>query len=139
MLYTTGMRLQRFYIEEKIPYSEKTGKGERGITLTDSELIHQMVNVFRFEIGDKVILFNGSGFEYEAEIISLNKKAVEVKILKSSQGILVTKNVSLYLSLIKKNNFDWAAEKCTEIGVSEIHPLISERSEKKRFEFGKNK
>ena len=121
------MRLHRFYLGQKI-----AGVGE--VILTDAELIHQLVNVFRFKSGDKVILFDGSGFEFEAEIVSLNKKEIILKILKSSQGVsLASKivSVSLYLSLIKKSNFELAAEKCTEVGVAEIHPLISERSEKK--------
>jgi 16S rRNA (uracil1498-N3)-methyltransferase len=118
------MRLHRFYINEKVG-----GRGE--ITLADSELIHQMVNVFRFGNHDKVILFDGSGFEFECEIILINKKEVSLKILNTIQKDLKQKKVSLYLSLIKKSNFELAAEKCTEVGVSEIHPIISERSEKK--------
>jgi 16S rRNA (uracil1498-N3)-methyltransferase len=121
------MRLHRFYIGEKV--------GEAGeITLTDSELIHQMANVFRFGTGDKVILFDESGFEYEAEIILLSKKKIDLKIInKKSHFADATRDrkVSLYLALIKKGNFELAAEKCTEVGVSEIHPVISERSEKK--------
>jgi 16S rRNA (uracil1498-N3)-methyltransferase len=118
------MRLHRFYINQKI--------GEMGkITLTDSELIHQLINVFRFKAGDKVILFDGSSFEYEAEIILLSKKEVSLKVIQKEEKKNNYKKVSLYLSLIKKSNFELAVEKCTEIGVTEIHPIISERSEKK--------
>jgi 16S rRNA (uracil1498-N3)-methyltransferase len=68
------MRLHRFYIEEKI--------GEqKGIIISDKELIHQLLNVFRFKVGDKVILFDGSGFEYEAEIILISKKEEELNRL----------------------------------------------------------
>jgi 16S rRNA (uracil1498-N3)-methyltransferase len=126
------MRLHRFYIEKKIPYSEKTGRGGAGeITLTDPELIHQMANVFRFKDSDKVILFDGSGSEFEAEIITISKKEIKLNILSHSAKATRDVSISLYLSLIKKNNFELAAEKCTEVGVSEIHPIISERSEKK--------
>ena len=56
------MRLHRFYIEQKIP---KEGE----FTISDPELSHQLLNVFRFQAGGKVIVFDGSGFEYEAEIV----------------------------------------------------------------------
>ena len=126
------MRLHRFYVEQKIGENKE-------ISLTDSDFIHQLENVFRFKVGNQVILFDGSSFEYVAEIISLNKKParlhsggeIKLNILKSEKKDILQKNISLYLSVIKKNNFELAVEKCTEIGVTEIHPIISERSEKK--------
>jgi 16S rRNA (uracil1498-N3)-methyltransferase len=118
------MRLHRFYIEQKIGQSSE-------ITISDLELIHQLMNVFRFGVGQQVILFDGSGLEFQAEIITVSKKEINFRILSSLAKNIPDKKVSLYLALIKKGNFELAVEKCTEIGVTEIHPVSSERSEKK--------
>lgn len=119
------MRLHRFYINEKV--------GDKNeIVISDFDLIHQLINVFRFGVGDKVILFDGSGFEFECEISTISKKEIKLNLLIKTQGKeVLNKNITLYLSLIKKSNFELAVEKCTEIGVTEIQPIISERSEKK--------
>lgn len=118
------MRLHRFYIEQKV--------GQQDIvTLPDTDLSHQLGNVFRLKVGNQVIVFDGSGFEYVSEIISLLKKEVSLKIISAVDKPETQTKVSLYLSLIKKGNFELAVEKATELGVAEIHPIISERSEKK--------
>lgn len=76
-------------------------------------------------------MFDGSGFEYEGEITFISKKEVKLIIQQTIKKDSALNKASLYLSLIKKDNFEWASEKCTEIGVVEIQPVISERSEKK--------
>lgn len=43
------------------------------------------------------------------------------------------RRLSLVVSLIKKDNFEWVIQKGTELGVSEFIPVVSERSEKKGF------
>ena len=123
----THMRLHRFYtplnIEEKKVNS-----------LPDLSIIHQIENVLRLKYGDRVIFFNGNGLDFESEIVSLGKnkimfRVVDTKILKSHSSL----KLSLAFSLIKKDNIEWIIQKCTELGVSEFIPLISERSEKRGF------
>jgi len=122
------MRLHRFYIDPKESSLEKIHQN----FISSSELLHQWKKVFRFSQGDKVLLFDGTGFEYEAEIISLNNKEAEVKILNTiDRRQKAPKEVWLFAALIKKDNFEWIVQKATELGVSHIVPVISERSEKK--------
>jgi 16S rRNA (uracil1498-N3)-methyltransferase len=119
------MRLHRFYVPIDIEE-----KGE--ITLSEYSLIHQLKNVFRFNVGTRVILFNNSGFEYEGMITLLKNNEARVLIDKATDKRNVTqKEVWLFAALIKKDNFEWIIEKATELGVSHIVPVISERSEKK--------
>lgn len=123
------MRLHRFFIEQKIPES-----GE--VMITDKDLIHQWVKVFRLKAGDRVMLFDGTGFDYVSEIVSLNKnesilKAVDKKLNEN----VPKKEIHLFQSIIKKDNFEWVIEKGTELGISYFHPIISERSEKKNINF----
>lgn len=117
------MRLHRFFIETPI-------EGEL-ITVLDNRLIHQWKNVFRYTEGGEIILFDGSGFEYQAKIENLESGNAQVKIISKKQGIIPDRQITLYQSLIKKDKMEWIAEKATELGVYKIVPIISERSEKK--------
>ena len=119
------MRLHRFYIKQQIE------KG-RDVRINDSELLHQWIKVFRLKASDRVILFNGNGMEYEGYFKILAKNEA-VLIFDKENNIENTPKVELHIfqSIIKKDNFELIAQKCTEIGVSAFHPIISERSEKK--------
>ncbi len=118
-------KLQRFFVENKL------NKGE-DLLISDTNLVHQLFHVFRKKKGDHIILLDNSGFEYLAEIFSINKKEIEVKILDEKEVKNIARNkITLFASLIKKDKFEWVLEKCTELGVSKFVPIISERSEKK--------
>lgn len=123
------MRLHRFFIEQKIPES-----GE--VMITDKDLIHQWGKVFRLKASDRVIIFDGTGFDYVSEIVSLNKNEAVLKVVEKIKNENVPKKeIHLFQSIIKKDNFEWVLEKGTELGVSYFHPIISERSEKKNINF----
>lgn len=122
------MKLQRFFIDHAEPWSDA---GVEHILPSD-DLAHQLKNVFRFHPGDKVILLDGSGYEYVSQIVHLGKSESTFRILEKQKNKNVPKlELWLYQSLIKKDNFEWILEKGTELGVSHFVPVISERSEKK--------
>jgi 16S rRNA (uracil1498-N3)-methyltransferase len=119
------MKLQRFFIKQEL-------KEGNEVNINDVDFVHQIFHVFRKKVGDEVVLLDNSGFEFLAEIVSLNKKEVSLRILNKKKVLNICKNeVVLFASLIKKDKFEWVLEKCTELGVSKFVPVISERSEKK--------
>jgi 16S rRNA (uracil1498-N3)-methyltransferase len=121
------MRLHRFYIKN----TQGTLSSGKKLRIYDEALIHQWKNVFRLKSSDAVILFDGSGFDYFANILLVSKDGVEVEIGEKKVGIVPTRKVWLFVSILKKDNFEWVVEKATEIGVSHIVPVESARTEKK--------
>ncbi len=129
------MRLHRFYVREALP----PAGGNMIVEIDSPELVHQIRNVFRMKVGDKIIIFNGTGFDYECKIDGFEKR----NKISSNSVICLTVQVStrnnnisgrklfLCASLIKKDHFEWVVEKATELGVTDIVPISAERSEKK--------
>lgn len=121
------MRIHRFFIDQAIQNKE--------VTLRDERIVHQWRNVFRYNVGSEVTLFDGSGLEYECVIKFLSNREAKLEVVNKKQSVMPKNKITLYQSLIKKDNFEWIAEKATELGVSKIVPILSERSEKKNLNF----
>ncbi len=120
------MRLHRFFVEQKLP-SEGT------ITLTDEKTLHQWRNVLRLKAGAEVVLFDGYGADYRSEIVALEKNEATCVIREVVENeVAPLRELVLFPALIKKDHFEWLLEKVTELGVSEIRPIVSERTEVKK-------
>ena len=101
--------------------------------LTEETSKH-IIQVLRMKSGEHLQLTNGKGKIVTAEIIAEHKKSTEVRVLQTFNIAPRTSNITIAISLIKNNSrFEWFLEKATEIGVSEIIPLICERTEKQHF------
>lgn len=118
------MRLHRFYVSQPL--------GE-DVVINDVSLIKQWAKVFRYTIDDFVILFNGDGNDITFSIKSLDKKECVLMHIKQTSSYIPNKKITLFVSCIKKDNFELIVQKVTELGVTSIVPLISERSEKKNL------
>ena len=87
---------------------------------------------FRKNIGDSIRITNGLGCVCNAEIIEKGKK-IKVKI----KGVekFEAPNLSIHVALSPLKNisrFEWFVEKATELGISQITPIVCEHSEKKK-------
>lgn len=90
---------------------------------------HYLVNVLRIEAGEKIIVFDGKGTEYLVEIKKISKDQVEALITQTNFiGSDTQVNVSLIQSLAKGDKMDYIIQKCTEIGISKVIPVITERT-----------
>lgn len=110
---------ERFYIEPAIT-------GDRAV-LTGSE-VHHLAGVMRAKIGDEITLFDGSGAEFVARIAGLKKDRCELTIVRRE---LVSREPAVAViagvALPKGDRQKWLVEKLTELGVSQIVPLLTKR------------
>ncbi len=97
----------------------------------DETSSHHLSRVLRMEKGEKIILTDGKGDLLEAEIKLPHKSKSEVQILVRKEIPFVLPAVTIAISPIKNvSRFEWFVEKCTELGVQKIIPLICDRTEK---------
>jgi len=88
---------------------------------------HYISRVLRLKPGASLILFNGDGYQYPASIISDNRKSLQIHLeQKNKKEPAPSIHIHLALGLSKGDRFDTAIQKATELGVSEITPLLTE-------------
>ena len=105
---------------------------ENTTSLLSKEHTHYIVNVMRLKRGSSLNFFNKNG-EWKSEVIFLNKDRVEVKFLEKIKEANNFSKTELAICLVKKNPMEIILQKATELGVSKIIPIISERTEVKEL------
>ena len=110
----------RIYLDKKL---------NLGLDLVlEKEDTHYLKNVMRLREGDYVFLFNSKDGEFKGEIISSDKKNTKIKLISKIENINKEGKISLIFSLIKSSKLDYLIQKCTEVGVKNFFPVISEKS-----------
>ncbi len=84
------------------------------------------------QAGRDLILFNGEGGEYSAIITVAGKKVVQVEVREFSKDDRQSPlKIHLGIGISRGERFDYVLQKATELGVSHITPLFTERTEVK--------
>lgn len=120
------MRTHRFYVADSI-------KLKADFWVHDEALIWQWNRVLRFRAGQQVILFDGVETDRLYEISEISKTEAHLKMVTELERSLPKRHVYLFWSLLKKDNNDLILQKCTELGVSNFVPIISERAVRTNF------
>jgi len=98
----------------------------------DKEESRHIVKVLRMNEGDIFKITNGKGSFFSAEIVNANPKGCLVKILSEEIQPPLPYQLHLAVAPTKLNDrYEWFLEKATEIGISEITPIICDHSERK--------
>lgn len=105
--------------------------GIGALRIDDAELAHQMRSVLKLAPGEMVMIGDGSGREVHCRIAAYDRHAVLL------EGLAIEQNANephlqatLYCAILKSENFELAAQKATEVGVTEVVPLITKRTVK---------
>ena len=115
-----------FFFEENLPDEEKF--------LLSEETSKHIVQVLRMHEKENLLVTNGQGQVITAILTKANKKNAEVQIINKSVSPKPVPKITIGISLIKNTSrFEWFLEKATEIGISEIIPILCERTEKQHF------
>lgn len=90
---------------------------------------HHLASVRRFTVGDRVTLFTGDGFEYPADVMEIGKKRVLLHVVSIEQPLReLASPLHVACAMPKGDRGDFLIEKLTELGVTEITPLMTERA-----------
>lgn len=108
-------------------FSEEPLQGETA-TLRGSEA-HHLLHVMRARVGAEIIVFDGRGGEWWAEITRLGRTDVEIALRKHrAVERELAAELTLAVPLPKGDRQRWLIEKAVELGVSQVIPITSVRS-----------
>ncbi len=120
-------------------YIEAFDAAQQLITLNEETSKH-VVQVLRMQMGEQLNLTDGKGSLLTVAITDAHKKHCVVKVQATSYKPQAVRKTTIAVSLVKNaSRFEWFLEKATEIGVTEIIPLLCERTERQHFRYDRMK
>lgn len=110
-------------------YCQDADFSKSSVVITDTHEIHHIKDVLRLKKGSLIQIFNARSQQADAVIEQLNETAIHVRPQTIKQNEEVQAKIILACAPPKKGKFEFIVEKCTELGVDEIIPLKTKRTE----------
>lgn len=117
------MRRSRIYSEQTINVGQAM--------LLDTRNSHYLLHVLRVKVDQTLVLFDGLGKDYLATISEVSRKSISVLVneaIPASDTVCESPlQLTLAIAMSKGERMDWVMQKATELGVSRIQPLVTQR------------
>ncbi len=114
------MRIPRVYLDQEICVDN--------IYTIENDAAHHLINVLRVKQDQPLVLFNGDGNEYSAQINDVLKRKLVINVdAKLALTVESTLPIHLGQGIAKGDRMEMVLQKATELGVTDITPVITER------------
>lgn len=115
------MRLMRVYVSEPLTSGHRQ-------TL-EGDAANHIMRVLRLRLGDALTVFDGRGGEHAARVEEFRKGAVILEVGdRSATAVESPLSLTLAQGVSRGERMDWVVQKATELGVTRIIPVMTERS-----------
>lgn len=119
-------KLPRSYINQRLT------EGDR-YALCEAHA-HYLHTVMRRKDGDQIRLFNGQDGEWLGTLSNLKKKSGDVELTRQLRSQPEGKpHLHLFFAPITKSRMDWMVEKAVELGVTDLHPVLTQNTEVRKI------
>lgn len=117
-------KIHRFFVD--------LTKNENTITITDRTTLHHMVRVLCLNVGENIEVIDGD-MVYTIAITTIDARSLVGEIVATRATEKPKRAITVVLAIIKKDTFELAVSKMSELGVSKIIPLVTSRTMKKEL------
>ena len=116
------MRLHRIHTAQEL-------EPDREIRLQNGRA-HYLGRVLRVTAGQMIVLFNGDGCDYAAEVLAADRNAVRIAVRSRLPARRESPlSVTVVQAVSRGERMDQTLQKCTELGATSFRPVLSERVE----------
>lgn len=122
------MKVHRFITEYEVK--------DKQVVITEPDVIHQWKNVLKFKKGEHIELSSTEGHQALCELSYVDKNEAVLNVIEEYENKnKLEKSATLYMAILKRENFELVAQKATELGITTIVPILTERTIKQNLNF----